>query len=1188
MTLLEIFRFEIIYRLRRPETYLFFIILLLVSLVGVDFIFAGVDLGPVKENAPIVISKTMGVITGLFMMIASFIMGVPVLRDFQYKVQSFILSNPIRKLDYLLGKFLGSFLILLLIFSGQVLGLILGEYMPWRNAEVLLPTDLAHYIYAFVTISLPILFFGSAVFFVSGALSRNLMIVYTQGIFFFVIFVLNKSIKNEFLQGILDPFSLSTLTQMTEHWSGAKRNESWIPFAGVLLYNKLFWVSTGVVALLFLLYQFRFEMLSFRKRKNDRKLLKDIPSSSVTMSLPKVHFEINRKAEWLQLMHKSTFYFKLIVKSASFWSIVACAFIIIGINSISLATLYGVDSLPTTYYIIGELQEMSIYFFAIILVFYSGEIIWRERDLRIDQISDAMPYSRWIDVVGKFLGLTYIYIILLISLIVAGIVFQISKGYYRLDLWVYFAEFFGNILPYIMIYTAASFFIHALVNHKYLSYLLTFLFFIITAALQVLGYNHDLIAFGGGSLAPYSDMNGYGHSIRPFLWSKIYWLAIMSVILLITTGIQVRGSERRLSKRLQIAKSIVLGQYKLAIGVLTMIILIAGSVILYNTNVLNDYWSTDRQYNFRADYERALKQYEHLPQPRITQVNLDIESFTYLRSYEIDGMYTLTNHTYDTIHHIHIQKKLQNALTFDSIKLSSEATLDDRYLEFGHYIYRLDKPLLPSDSLSLQFRQVYRSRGFDGDYDSNIAYNGTIITHDDLPGIGYEVKYEIEDPSDRNKYGLEPRKNSAELYDIEVLRNSANEDAHLITFDCTIGTPIDQVAIAPGKRTLSWTSEGRKYVKYSAKDPMILYYPIAIGEYKVQHDVYISNDDSTTLEIFYDPKHAHNLNRMMESMKASLNYYEENFAPYKMQDLRIVEMPRYHDYAQSLAGTIMYSEGMGFVLDIEEEDVDMVHFVTAHEIAHQWWGMQLMAANVAGNKFILESLAQYSALMVLRETYGEEKVSQLLATFNKRYIQKRNGAEGAEPPLVEETGQSFLYYDKGAIQLFAAQSLIGEKSMNKAIQNFYSEWNNEAVLGKSRYATSYDLVNHLMEATPDSLQKTIKSLFYDVKIHDLQLNNVETKQIVNDSTELSLNISAQAYIIDENGEEQPIEMERDVEIGIWIKEGEKQQFYIENVRVDQKNIELRFAMKGIPYKVIIDPRNLFLEKDKDDNVKEVR
>ena len=46
----EIFKFELSYRLKRPDTYIFFAFLVLFSMVGVDFVFQGIDLGAVKKN----------------------------------------------------------------------------------------------------------------------------------------------------------------------------------------------------------------------------------------------------------------------------------------------------------------------------------------------------------------------------------------------------------------------------------------------------------------------------------------------------------------------------------------------------------------------------------------------------------------------------------------------------------------------------------------------------------------------------------------------------------------------------------------------------------------------------------------------------------------------------------------------------------------------------------------------------------------------------------------------------------------------------------------------------------------------------------------------------------------------------------------------------------------------------------
>ena len=107
------------------------------------------------------------------------------------------------------------------------------------------------------------------------------------------------------------------------------------------------------------------------------------------------------------------------------------------------------------------------------------------------------------------------------------------------------------------------------------------------------------------------------------------------------------------------------------------------------------------------------------------------------------------------------------------------------------------------------------------------------------------------------------------------------------------------------------------------------------------------------------------------SVQRSLAYYETNFTPYQHRQVRIIEFPQYARFAQSFANTIPFSESIGFIADLgDADDIDYVSYVTAHEVAHQWWGHQVVGANVQGWSMLIESLAQYSSLMVMEKEYG--------------------------------------------------------------------------------------------------------------------------------------------------------------------------------------------------------------------------
>lgn len=1089
----DIFKFEIQYRIKRPDTYVFFLFLFLFSIVGVDFVFQGAELGLMKKNSPIIIAKTMGAITGIFMILASMIMGVSVLRDFECEIESLIFSTPIKKKDYLLGRFLGSFTVLFFVFTGILFGMILGEFMSWHDPNDLLEFNVFVYLKTFLMVTFPTLFFGASLFFVTGALSRNLVVVYTQGIFLFVVFMLTKAITNEFWQAVLDPFSLTTTTFVTKSWTVLEKSTQSIPFLGALMYNKLFWLSLGILALLYGYRKFNFNVIK-EKRSKERKqthvlAIKNTDDAS-DMIIPDAKKQYGLHSKWNQLKQFSWFYFISICKQPSFWAIVICGMIIILVNSVSLGTVYGVDSYPATYFIVEELQETSIYFFIIVLVFYSGELVWKERSAKLNLIYDATPMSSFIKLAGKYIGLNLIFVVLMLALIGSGIIFQTLSGYYKYELQVYFYGFFLEILPFLALYTFIAFFIQSVVNHKFVGIMLVIIFFIANIALGLFGYDHDLYLFGGKSLGTYSDMNGYGHFLKPYLFIKSYWFLFGMLLLIIGSLVSVRGNETKLIKRIRA------GKYRLSkplfklVCIVCFVFVTIGSYIFYNTNVLNTYWTNSEATTFRAGYEKELKQFEYIAQPKLVDVNLQLELYPSTRDYTVEGYYMLKNTNTENITSIHIQKLLEENVTLDSVSFESGFTIGNQYEKFDYSIFNLNTVLRPGDSIKMHFKQSFTTKGFEsGNSNVNINNNGTFFNNTDLPTIGYSKKYELNDPDEREYYNLPIRHNRTNRENVNELKNArSGSDSDGINFEMIIGTSKDQTALVPGNLIRKWSADNRNYFHYKMKTPIINFYSIVSAEYEIKKNKWISNQDSITkpvdLEIYYHKNHDYNIDRMMASMKASLDYYSKNFSSYQYEQLRIMEFPRYAQFAQSFPGTIPFSESIGFVLDIDDEkDADMVFYITAHEIAHQWFGMQVEAAYVQGQHLILETLSQYAAMMVLKQRYSEEKLLQFLEFEMDVYKKGKDKEDTNEPSLALVENQDYVYYAKGAISMYQFQKAIGEENVNKALRRFLEDWNTKngkLKMTTNRYATTQDLLGYFKEVTPDSLQYIVVNLFEKV------------------------------------------------------------------------------------------------------------
>ena len=1087
----EIFKFELKYRAKRPETYVFFLVLFLFSMVGVDFIFQGVEISMMKKNAPLVIAKTMGAITGIFMIMTSMIMGVPILRDFQYNIESLLYINPISKNEYLLGRFLGSFLVVLFIFSGLLFGMMLGSQMSWHKEEEMLAFNSFHYIQSFFVIVVPIVFFGSCLFFVTGMLSKKLLVVYTQGVVLFVVFLLTKAIKNDYWQAIFDPFSLTTLTQISKEWSINQRNTFGISLTDVILHNKLFWSLLGVFILIIGYRKFSFSVLPKPNKKRKTKAVKAAKTiAHGKVHIPKTKIHYNFKTHFNQLIELSKFYTKSFLKETSFWAIAICGILIIIINSVNLGTIHGVDSYPTTYFIVEELQEMSLYFFMIILVFYSGELVWKERTTKLHLIYDATAIPDIVALSSKFIALIVIYMVLMFSLILTGIVFQVTSGYFEFELSVYFSGFFLEILPFLILYTFIAFFFQVLSNNKFVGILLVLLFLIVNTGLRVLGFDHSLLNFGGKALGTYSEMNGYGHFLKPYLWVKSYWLLFGFILLIVSALFSVRGTETQLSKRFKSIKDRISKPVARCIIAAVILFMSLGAYIFYNTNILNDYWTNSEEIAFRANYEKTLKTFEYIEQPKITAVNLKVELYPEQRAYTAEGYYMLKNSTTSPIADIHIQKVIASHVTLDALNFEGGAIKNEDYQHFDYNIYTLSQILKPGNSIKMHFKQSFTPKGFDDENSAtHMVYNGTFFNHQEFPTIGYNRKYELRDVYEREEFDLNPRPDKARRSDAFELKNGhSGGDSDGIMFEMVIGTTKSQTAIAPGNLVKQWAANNRNYFHYKMTQPMINFYAIVSAEYEVKRDIWKSTNDTTSktvaLEIYHHDKHTYNLERMMASMKASLDYFSTNFGPYQYDQLRIMEFPRYAEFAQSFPNTIPFSESIGFVLDIDDQtDVDMAFYVTAHEVAHQWFGMQVEAANVQGRHFILETLSQYAAMMVLKHQYSEEKVVQFLEYQEEIYERERKKSKTPEPALALVENEDYIYYNKGAMAMYALQQKIGETNVDLAIKRFINDWNtiNGRLKRKTnRYATSKDLLKYIREVTPDNLQEDITQLFENV------------------------------------------------------------------------------------------------------------
>ncbi|MEJ7665207.1 MAG: hypothetical protein WKG07_39625 [Hymenobacter sp.] len=152
----------------------------------------------------------------------------------------------------------------------------------------------------------------------------------------------------------------------------------------------------------------------------------------------------------------------------------------------------------------------------IIIIYYSGELVWREREAGVAQITDAVPVPTWVPFMSKLAALGLVQVVLLTVVLLCGLLVQTVKGYFHYEIGLYIKALYGLELPYLLLLCVLAMLVQVLVNNKYLGFFVMILYYVANIFRSQLGFTHRLLAYGGASGAPHSGMNGYGSFMPAF------------------------------------------------------------------------------------------------------------------------------------------------------------------------------------------------------------------------------------------------------------------------------------------------------------------------------------------------------------------------------------------------------------------------------------------------------------------------------------------------------------------------------------------------------------------------------------------------------------------------------------------------------------------------------------------------
>lgn len=1192
MKLREVFRYELEYRLRSVSTWIYagFLFLLAIWM----FLATADGEGGANVNSPERLAGGTALIGTVGMLVTAILFGGAAVRDVEAGMDALIFTSPLRKAEYLGGRFLATLVVNAVVMLAIPLGLLAATALA-GSSEPIGPLRVGAYVQPYLLFLLPNLVLTGAILYTIGALARQVVPVYLGAIGLFVgyLVALNTlgQIESPLLSVLSDPLGMRTLQETTLYWTAAERNTRLIGFPPGLVWNRALWLTVAMAVLALLHQRFQFAHAGVGgRRRTARRGVAAVGEALLERSRP---VEVPRVAGAFGF--RMTLRQTLVIAGRSLAEVVASRWfvaVLLGCTGLTLLwgwnvgdTVFDTSTWPVTLLVAGTvLSERVIPLVCALIAIYAGELVWKDRDANVDEIADAAPVPEGVALLGRFLALVALIVMFQAAFMVGGILIQALQGYYRFEIGLYLQILFGLNLAGYMLFAVLAMTLQVLVNHKYLGHVVVLMVLLSTRALPLLGIvDHHLLLYGTDPGWTYSDMNGFGPFIEPFVWFKLYWAAWALLLAIVAVLFWVRGREPGMRRRLSLARARLSGPVARAAAVSIALILGLGGFIFYNTNILNDYRSAKEAGRPQAEYEQRYRRYANIAQPMIVDAELRVEIYPDQPAVDLRGSYSLVNRTDAAIDSLHVYLNPEIEARSLSLSRAAQPMLVDE--QVGYRIYALDQPLRPGDAVRLMFDVAFRPQGFpNSGIQTGVTGNGAHFDRRWLPFIGYQPIFELSDDEARQRFDLPPRPPLPSPDDAEALRSRWQaRDADLIQVDAVISTAADQIAVTPGVLRRSWTENGRRYFHYATEAPISFGGTIFSGKYALLEDRW--ND--VTLQIFHHPAHSDNLDRMMRGMKASLEYYTTQFGPYPDKQLRIVEFPRYGGFGIAHPHTIAFAED-AFLSRVREGEVDQPFFGTAHEVAHQWWGGQVRGASVRGAAFLSESLANYSAMMAVEKTYGREAARRVYGFQMERYRLGR-AAQSREVPVLEVEDQPYIAYRKGAIALYTLREQIGEAAVNTALRRYFEKYRDAG----PPFPTSLDLYAELRAVTPDSHQYLLTDLFEAVTLWDVEAERAIVAPTGSGEYQVTLDITARKVHADSAGNETETPMDEWVEIGVFapVAEGEdslSKPLYVQQHRVRSGRQTITVTVPGEPAYAGIDPYHLLIELETDDNIEEVK
>jgi aminopeptidase N len=248
----------------------------------------------------------------------------------------------------------------------------------------------------------------------------------------------------------------------------------------------------------------------------------------------------------------------------------------------------------------------------------------------------------------------------------------------------------------------------------------------------------------------------------------------------------------------------------------------------------------------------------------------------------------------------------------------------------------------------------------------------------------------------------------------------------------------------------------------------------------------------------------------------------------------------------------------------------------------------VIGADVQGSSMIAESLAQYSALMVMEKEYGAEHLRRFLKYELDSYLGGRGGELIEELPLMRVEDQPYIHYRKGSLVFYRLREEIGEANLNRALAAYIRD----KAFQQPPFTTTLELLDYIRAQSPPEKQKLVDELFAKIVLYDTKVVAAKATPRADGKFAVRIEYEAQKVEADGLGKEAPLTLDDWMQVAVFARkagEGEHAErvLYLQPQHITQNKGTVDVVVDAAPFEVGVDPYNKLIDRNPDDNRKRV-